>query len=98
MFPQMHFEVRPGVILFAAVYELAIEFVLILMCFYMIAQNPFLFEFFVTTCESADSLWFLILTICRRMSGNMIRQVLSIFERFCAARDRARKVPDGEMF
>ena len=37
MFPQMYFEVRPGVVFFAAALVRAIELVHVFMCFFMVA-------------------------------------------------------------
>ena len=90
--PEVYLKVRPGVVLFAAAVVLTKEFVIVLVCLFMVFQNPLGFELLTTALESADFLW-LFFSSC--VSRHMISQMLGVFEHFTAAIYLALIAPDG---
>jgi hypothetical protein len=44
MLTEMHLQVRSGIIFFVTALKLTMEFVYILMCFFMVPEDPFLSE------------------------------------------------------
>ena len=81
----MHFEVRPGVVLFCASIELTTEFVNILMCPHVITKYPISFKFLLAPWKCTGETCRLL----RAVSILVVDQVLLYLKTLVATREAA---------
>lgn len=82
MLSDVHLEVRPCVVFLVAPRELTMELVHVLVCAFVVPQDPFLPEDGVTAWELAGIFLILILLMCCQMICEMLRH----FEAFSTIR------------
>ena len=93
VFSKMYLQVWPRVVLFIAVIVLTVKFILVLVGFEMVAENPRLSKFFVAAFERTHYFRFIYWPVC----GHVVCQMLCHLKTFQAPIDWTFEISSWQM-